>query len=100
MGLMALIPQTSESVYQHEEQGERTKEDIFGGRITGKAVPTDEFRKVVLGAIDEASILRSTSAKPDHLLLGLLRDENSLAARILRDAGLDYDAVRWRIKEN
>jgi hypothetical protein len=29
----------------------------------------------------------------------LLRDENSLAARILRDAGLDYDAVRERVKE-
>ena len=98
MGLMALIPQTSESVYQHEEQGERTKEDIFGGRVTGKAVPTEEFRKVVLGAIDEASILRSTSAKPEHLLLGLLRDGSSLAARILRDAVLGYDAVCERMR--
>jgi ATP-dependent Clp protease ATP-binding subunit ClpC len=90
---------TLESVYQQEERGERAGEDIFGGQVTGKAVPTQEFRKVVLDAIDEASIFRSASAKPEHLLLGLLRDENSLAARILRDVGLDYDAVRERVRE-
>jgi ATP-dependent Clp protease ATP-binding subunit ClpC len=88
---------TLESISHHEERGESAADDIFGGRITGKAVPAKEFRKVVLNAIDEASLLRSTAAKPEHLLLSLLRDEGSLAARILREAGLDYDAVRRKL---
>jgi ATP-dependent Clp protease ATP-binding subunit ClpA len=90
---------TLESICNHTERGEKAAENIFDARITGKAVPTKEFRKVVFDAIDEASLLGSISAKPEHLLLGLLRDETSLAARIFRDAGLDYDAVRERVKE-
>jgi ATP-dependent Clp protease ATP-binding subunit ClpC len=74
--------------------------DSFGMRVTGKPVPNQEIRKVVMDAINEASLLSSTSTKPEHLLLALLRDESSLAAKILREAGLDYDGVRGKLERD
>jgi len=58
------------------------------------------FQKIVTDAIDEAGLLCSMSAKPEHLLLGMLRNEDSLAAQILREAGLDYEGVRRKLEEN
>jgi ATP-dependent Clp protease ATP-binding subunit ClpC len=69
------------------------------GGVTGSAVPNAEFQKVVTDAIEEATLLRSTSARPEHLLLGLLRNEGSFAARILHEAGLDLAAVRRKLEE-
>jgi ATP-dependent Clp protease ATP-binding subunit ClpC len=91
---------TLESLYRRDGGGEKATEILVGGRITGKAVPSEEFRKLVADAINEASLLHSTVAKPEHLLLGLLHDESSLAASILREAGLNYGAVRDRVKKS
>ncbi len=67
------------------------------GVVTGKAVPSEEFQKVVSDAIEEAGLLHSTSAKPEHILLALLRTEGSTAGKILREAGLDHDGVRRKL---
>ncbi len=99
-GVLGDLGVTLESVRHREERGEKVTEEIFGGRITGKAVPTQQFRKVVSDAIDEATLLGSMSARPEHLLLGLLRNENSLAAKILREAALDYEGVRRKLEES
>jgi ATP-dependent Clp protease ATP-binding subunit ClpA len=65
--------------------------------VTGKPVPDQAFQKAVSDAIEQASHLLSVSAKPEHLSLALLQEENSLAAKILREAGLDYDRVRRKV---
>ena len=70
------------------------------GGVSGRAVPNEEFHRAVMDAIDEATLLRSPSAKPEHLLLGLLRNESSLATRLLREAGLDLDSVRRKLGGN
>ena len=77
-------------------QGEATS-DILGSRAKGNPVPNRDCRNIVNHAIDEARLSRSTSVRPEHLLLALLR-HSSLAAGILREAGLDYDGVRRRLK--
>jgi ATP-dependent Clp protease ATP-binding subunit ClpC len=69
-------------------------------RETVETVPNQDFQKVVTDAIEEARILRSASAKPEHLLVGLLRNEDSLAAQILREAGLDLAGVRRKLQGN
>ena len=88
---------TSGTVRHYQERGENTTEDIIGKLMIGKPVPDRAFQKAVTDAIEQASHLRSMSAKPEHLLLALLREENSVAAKILREAGLDYDRVRRKV---
>jgi ATP-dependent Clp protease ATP-binding subunit ClpC len=88
-----------ESLHPRKKGGDNATEDTLSGRILEKTLPNQAFRKVVSDAILDATLLRSMSAKPEHLLLGLLRDESSLAARILREAGLTYDTIRGKVKE-
>jgi len=68
--------------------------------VAGRAIPNEGFQRAIMDAIEEANLLRSPSAGPEHLLLGLLRNENSLATRILRGAGLDLDSVRRKLSGN
>ena len=58
-----------------------------------------EFSRAISDAMDEARRLGSTTVRPEHLLLGLLLNENSLAARLLREAGLDLASLRERLKK-
>lgn len=51
-------------------------------------------RQVLAYAAGEAERLAHTHIAPKHLLLALLREEDSLAAKVLRDNGLRMEAVR------
>jgi ATP-dependent Clp protease ATP-binding subunit ClpC len=51
-------------------------------------------RRVLAHAETEADRLSHRPIGTDHLLLGLLRDEESFAAQVLHQCGLDFDAVR------
>jgi ATP-dependent Clp protease ATP-binding subunit ClpC len=50
----------------------------------------------VAGA-EEAIALSHDWLGPEHLMLGFLRDEESLAARILREHGLTLESLRARL---
>jgi len=67
--------------------------------VSGRPVPNAEFNQAIADAIDEARLLLRASARPEHLLLGLLRNERSLATKILHEHGLDLNGVRKRLKE-
>jgi Clp amino terminal domain, pathogenicity island component len=51
-------------------------------------------RQVVIAAQDEARALRHSAIGPEHLVLGLLRDERGLGGDVLRRMGLDYERAR------
>jgi ATP-dependent Clp protease ATP-binding subunit ClpA len=89
---------TPEAVRKYREREENTADAILDDRVAGKPVLNQAFQKAVTDAVKEASLLRSKSVKPEHLLLALLRDESSLAAKILREAGLSHEAVRRKLK--
>ena len=55
---------------------------------------TGQARKVVELARDEARRLGSPEAGPEHLLLGLLRDDHGTALRALGTAGIELDEAR------
>jgi ATP-dependent Clp protease ATP-binding subunit ClpC len=55
---------------------------------------TERARQVVVLAQDEARALRHNYIGTEHLLLGLLREEEGLAARVLGQVGIELDAVR------
>src|SRR5215210_1659040 len=55
---------------------------------------TDAARAVVVAAQEEAHDFAHNYIGTEHLLLGLLRDERSVAANALRTLGLDLAAAR------
>jgi ATP-dependent Clp protease ATP-binding subunit ClpC len=59
---------------------------------------TERARQVVVLAQDEARVLRHNYIGTEHLLLGLLREEEGLAARVLEYLGVGVDEVRGMVR--
>jgi len=60
---------------------------------------TERARRVVVHAQEEARDLNHTYIGTEHLLLGLLREPESAAARALRELGIGQDQVREQVVE-
>ncbi len=61
---------------------------------------SDESKRVLSHANEEAERLLSTYIGTEHLLLGLLREEKSVAAGLLHDKGLRVSKVRNELAGN
>src|SRR3712207_9222630 len=55
---------------------------------------TERARQVVVLAQDEARALKHNYIGTEHILLGLLREEEGLAARVLEAVDVTYEDVR------
>ena len=60
---------------------------------------TDRARRVVVLAQEEARELGHNYIGTEHLLLGLLREREGIAARALEELGISLDAVRREVKQ-
>jgi ATP-dependent Clp protease ATP-binding subunit ClpC len=58
---------------------------------------TERARQVVVFAQDEARALGHDYIGTEHLLLGLLREEDGLGARVLAELGLTLEAARTQV---
>src|SRR2546422_2815752 len=58
---------------------------------------TERARQVVVLAQEEARTLKHNYIGTEHLLLGLLREEEGLAARVLESLGITLEAVRSQV---
>jgi ATP-dependent Clp protease ATP-binding subunit ClpC len=58
---------------------------------------TPRARQVVVLAQDEARDLRHDYIGTEHLVLGLVREEEGIAARVLADLGVTLEAIRGRL---
>jgi ATP-dependent Clp protease ATP-binding subunit ClpC len=61
---------------------------------------TDRARQVIVLAQDEARGLKHNYVGTEHLLLGLIRDENGLAARTLASHGVALEPARDWVSTN
>ncbi|MCA1839236.1 MAG: Clp protease N-terminal domain-containing protein [Actinomycetota bacterium] len=61
---------------------------------------TDRARKVVVLATSEAHRLHQSAARPEHLLLGVLEEGQSLAAIALRANGVEKESVSLPLLED
>jgi ATP-dependent Clp protease ATP-binding subunit ClpC len=59
---------------------------------------TERVRKVIFLAREEASRLQHDSIGTEHLLLGLLREGEGIAATVLTNLGLDLDGIRQSVE--
>ncbi len=65
---------------------------------TSVEVPlTEESKKVLVLAAEESERLGHRYVGPEHVLVGLLRVEGSLAAKLLRERGLKAPAIREQL---
>jgi len=55
---------------------------------------SDESKRVLAYSAEEGEKLKQRHIGPEHLLLGLLREEDSLAANLLRERGLSIERAR------
>jgi ATP-dependent Clp protease ATP-binding subunit ClpA len=55
---------------------------------------SDEYQRVLNYAKEEATLLGSEHTTPEHLLLGMLREEGSYAATVLREYGAELERIR------
>ena len=60
---------------------------------------TDRARRVVVLAQDEARFLNHNYIGTEHILLGLVHEEQGVAARALTELGISLDAVRAEVKQ-
>ena len=75
--------------------------------IKGEKIPTavevslsSEAKEVLISAAEESEDLGHRHIGTEHLLLGLSRQKDSLAERILRGNGLDLVTIRQQIKSD
>jgi ATP-dependent Clp protease ATP-binding subunit ClpC len=59
-----------------------------------------ESKNVLRYGAEEADSLSHREIRPEHLLLGLLREKGSLGANILRENGVEYAAVRKELEKD
>jgi ATP-dependent Clp protease ATP-binding subunit ClpC len=64
---------------------------------TGKLPQTPRAKKVIEYAIEEARNLNHNHVGTEHLLLGLLREDQGVAGQVLMDLGLTAEMVRQEI---
>ena len=61
---------------------------------------TDQSRRAVVLAQDEARFFNHNYIGTEHLLAGLRRENRGVAARTLESAGITMDAVRAEIEKH
>src|SRR3982751_189282 len=65
--------------------------------VMGRIPKTPRAKKVIEWAIEEARNLHHNYVGTEHLLLGLLREEEGVAAQVLMNLGLKLEDVRAEV---
>jgi Clp amino terminal domain, pathogenicity island component len=83
---------------------ESIRKQIEAHKVPGQKLSTavdlplsHECKRVLAYGAEEAQRLNHNHIGTEHLLLGMLREENCLAARLLREQGLAVNAVREQL---
>ncbi|MGE5509205.1 MAG: ATP-dependent Clp protease ATP-binding subunit [Chitinophagales bacterium] len=67
------------------------------GSLAGKINFTPRAKRVMELAVDEARELGHSYIGTEHILLGLIREEEGVAAQVLKNLGADVDRVRQEV---
>lgn len=60
---------------------------------------TEKARRVVVYAQEEARMLNQNYIGTEHLLLGLIREEEGIAARAIKNLGINLEDVRTQVED-
>ena len=68
---------------------------------TAVAIPLSvETKNVLRYAVEEADSLSHSEIKPEHFLLGLFREKDSLGAEVLRENGVEHAVVHKELEKD
>jgi ATP-dependent Clp protease ATP-binding subunit ClpC len=103
--LMGLLREAPELVERFKLEVERVRERIDETVVVREKISTkadlplsNESKRVLAYAAEEAEGLSHRHIGAEHLLLGLLREKNTLAAMILEEFSVSVDAVREQFR--
>ena len=82
-----------------EQMTELTAQRMADTWVIGRLPGTPHFTNVIAKAIEQAQKLGHNYVGPEHLLLGLLKEEGCVAQRIILQAGMTVKKVQKRINE-
>ena len=80
-----------------QEQADKAKKKNKTGKVTGDITHTPRLKKVIALAGQEAKELSHSYIGTEHLLLGILRDDESLAADALHKLDIELDICRKEV---
>jgi hypothetical protein len=101
LGLMETAPEAARSLGLDASAIRREIKTFVGSSPAHeiKSTPlTPRAKHALWLAIDEAKRMKRSSVTPEHVLLGLLREPDGVAARVLRNLGLELEATRERVR--
>jgi ATP-dependent Clp protease ATP-binding subunit ClpC len=67
--------------------------------IIGSPQPTPRAKRIIELAYDESELMGSSRIDAEHLLLGICRESEGIAAHILKRAGINMSEVRKRLAD-
>src|SRR5207302_8666720 len=79
-----------EKIVQHGPGGEQV--------VMGRLPHTPRAKKVIDYSVEEARNLNHNYVGTEHLLLGLLREQEGVAAQVLMNLGLKLEDVREEVR--
>lgn len=108
LGLLKECPSTL-NLYLEQKTGEEEIRAVLM-KLTpppGKRIPTsvdlplsDECQRILTFSSEEATQLGHQFIGTEHLMLGILRESSCLAARLLRERGLDLEKARLAVTQS
>lgn len=96
---VAVLQQMNISIENVRYEIEKLVEGGPAVKTAGDPPFTPRSRKVLQMSMAEAKAMNSPVAGTEHILLGLLREGEGLAAQVLRNLGVDFDAVRLAVRK-
>jgi ATP-dependent Clp protease ATP-binding subunit ClpC len=105
LGLIRLGEGVAAEVFQSfGVELEKVRAEVEKLAVKGHSVPalgevpfTPRAKKVLELAMEEAQSLRHNYIGTEHLLLGLVREEEGIAARVLQNLGIDLNKIKETI---
>jgi len=97
-GILGVPESAAAAIRRHIGQKEPTPE-LRASTAVDLPLSQETKRALALGA-EESERLQQKQIDTPHLVLGLLRVEDSTAAKLLREQGLDYAAYRATVRGN
>jgi len=96
---VAVLQQMNISAESVRYEIEKMVESGPATKTAGDPPFTPRSRKVLQVSIAEAKAMNSPVAGTEHILLGLLSEGDGVAAQVLRNLGVDLDAVRLSVRK-